>query len=693
MCGHEKGGMFMYQNSKMKKSLSILCIAFLLLTLVPAAAFAADTETIDLSKYTNTSYYYNGNIITVDEENGEDANGNPIYAKAVIVGDGKIAAVAYTDAEAEVLANTVQKYNCRRIDLKGQTMIPAFVDPHGHIDMVDQYYSASPAKDIVSLEMLVEQGKKDFNTWLNDKTYDDVYGPNEPGGKYWFVTHGFDNTAFKTNNFDKDAYAMPTKDILDKISTEYPIIYIHASNHLCGVNSLGLELLKEKMDAMKKAAPQQYAYFNPEINWDKDENGEYTGILREGGFYALYMAEPVLTNPARTRIPNPAGTLANAMDTYASYGMTTAVGGGGLKMADLTAQIPSRERIIDINNVVGYENKKLFDGYTSATSPRNANNLRSHCIKIFLDGSPQGKTAWFAVDPTDPSGGGYYRDTHETLLDGKTNAWWYAEAEGKKMDSKVLTAQFADCIKSGLQFTCHTNGTGAIQQFIDCYRDALKQCGVDINDPAAVAAVQNRIRPVLIHAQTITMDQIDECKALGINISFFVDHVYYYGDYHLYSTLGPVRGQLVSPMASAMKDDKINVTVHQDAPISTPDMLFSIYNAANRITRDGQAIGRGSADGSSDKDARITDWQNKKYDTQDERISAYAALKTTTINGAWQHFEENQKGSITVGKQADFVILNVNPLSDEFLGLTPMEAKGATFIEQTINNGRVIYDK
>ena len=45
-----------------------------------------------------------------------------------------------------------------------------------------------------------------------------------------------------------------------------------------------------------------YAYVNPEVNWDKDENGEYTGILREGGFYALYMVEPVLTDNSRTRI-------------------------------------------------------------------------------------------------------------------------------------------------------------------------------------------------------------------------------------------------------------------------------------------------------------------------------------------------------------------------------------------------------
>lgn len=77
----------MVQNSNMKKGLSILCIVFLLLTLFPMATFAADEETIDLSKYKNTSYYYNGTIITVDEEQGEDADGNPIYAQAVIVGE------------------------------------------------------------------------------------------------------------------------------------------------------------------------------------------------------------------------------------------------------------------------------------------------------------------------------------------------------------------------------------------------------------------------------------------------------------------------------------------------------------------------------------------------------------------------------------------------------------------------------
>ena len=73
-------------------------------------------------------------------------------------------------------------------------------------------------------------------------------------------------------------------------------------------------------------------------------------------------------------------------------------------------------------------------------------------------------------------------------------------------------------------------------------------------------------------------------------------------------------------------------------------------------------------------------------------MSAYEALKCVTINSAWQHYEENDKGSISVGKQADFAILNVNPLTDEFLGLDPEDAQFGEFVEQTINDDEVIYE-
>ncbi len=651
---------------------------------------ATISDDIDLSAYEKVSYYHNGEIITVDENAGENASGDPVYAKAVLVGDGIIIAVAYSDEEVAELEALLKDADYEDIDLKGETMIPAFVDAHSHINTVDQYADASPSSGVTSLEALVEVGKQDFDAWVNDHTYDADYGPNEPGGKFWFVTNGFDNTAFVDGweEMGLAPYAMPTKEVLDQISTEYPIFYTHASGHMGVVNSLGLEIAQQKMEELGLEDT-----INPSVNWDVDENGEYTGVMREGGMSIIFTIGAETPEVART--PSTSDVLANAMDVYASYGITTGIiGAGGGDQRPVVAGISDDERIIDISALMSYDSREtLSGGKSSADQTYDENGFKYNGVKLFGDGSPQGKTAWFAKDDSDTvSGGGYYRDANETLLtnEDENTAWWWGEAEGKRVENDVLTEQFTNLVDEGITFHFHANGTGAIQQFIDCYRQALINNGVDVNDEAAVMAMADKIRPVIIHAQTITDEQMKEAADLGITLSFFTDHVFYYGDYHLYSTLGPVRGQLISPMATALEDG-INMTMHQDSPIAPPKMLLSVYDAATRITRDGQPIGRGSADGSSDNDARITDWTNKQYDTRDERISAYEALKCVTINSAWQIFEENEKGSISVGKQADFAILNVNPLTDEFLGLDPEDVQYGDFVEQTINNDKVIY--
>lgn len=647
---------------------------------------------LNLANYSEVTYYHNGEIITVDEKAGEKASGDPISAKAVLVGDGYILAVAYTDkevAEIEKLLETAEDY--QDYDLQGTTMIPAFVDAHSHIEMVDQNFDASPSAGVTSLQALIDIGKQDFDTWVNDHEFDEEYGPIQPGGKFWFVTNGFDNTAFKEAEFGKKPYAMPTKEILDEISTDYPIVYIHASSHLGALNSLAMQMLEQAV----AASPQLKAYANPDANWDKDANGEYTGIVRESGFYVL-AAMQVLWSPQANRTPSASGVLANAMDVYASNGIATGISGsnGGDRNA-VMAGIPEDERILDMTGLIDYAQYDAVMGNTAtADSTYNKNGVKHGAVKLFLDGSPQGKTAWFQEDPNDPSGGGYYRGPDETVLtnEDENTKWWWGEKEGKKVSTEQLTEQFTALMKKGVQFHAHANGTAAIQQYIDAYRNALVNCGVDLKDKKQVAAMQDKIRAVIIHSQTITQKQLKECKELGLNISFFTDHVYYYGDYHMFSTLGPVRGQIISPMADALADGMdINVTMHQDSPVAPPNMLFSIYNAANRITRDGQPIGRGSADGSSDNDSRIKDLTNKQYDTRDERVEAYEAMKCVTINSAWQNFEEDEKGSISVGKQADFAVLSMNPLSGDFLNLDPEDVQKGGFVVETINNDRVIY--
>ena len=92
-------------------------------------------------------------------------------------------------------------------------------------------------------------------------------------------------------------------------------------------------------------------------------------------------------------------------------------------------------------------------------------------------------------------------------------------------------------------------------------------------------------------------------------------------------------------------------------------MLETIWCAVNRKTKNGVILG------------------------ENQRISPIDALKAVTINAAYQYFEEDIKGSIETGKQADFVILNENPIEVE-----PDKIKDIIVLE-TIKNGEVIYKK
>ena len=90
--------------------------------------------------------------------------------------------------------------------------------------------------------------------------------------------------------------------------------------------------------------------------------------------------------------------------------------------------ISEDERIIDIISLMSYDASSSLDGgQASADHDYDDTGLKYGAVKLFGDGSPQGKTAWFAKDDSDTvSGGGYYRDANETLLANTddSNAWW-----------------------------------------------------------------------------------------------------------------------------------------------------------------------------------------------------------------------------------------------------------------------------
>ncbi|MCD7855391.1 MAG: amidohydrolase family protein [Clostridiales bacterium] len=668
-------------------------------TTTEAVAEETTEEYINLSDYENTQLYYNGTIYTVDEDY-EGIYGDVPTAESVLVGNGKIIAVAYTDSENEKLERSAELYNSKQINLDGKTVVPAFQDAHSHLDMADQYPDAGPAAGVTGYDSLISEGKKALQSWLDDNpeiTSGSALVTDEAASdsavsvsSYWFVTHGYDNTAFK-----EDGYAHPTRQILDEISTEYPIVYIHTSDHMGVVNTAALKLIIESEEA--QSVYRTYVY----PNWDGigltqseiasgiadgtfdiwDHFDDLTGLLRENGFYQLYgyMGGPyVLGNSDATKTGTTEEIIAHAMELYASYGITTGVIGGGssaAKIAAVESLYESGEAIIDIQHMMGSLGSWFGEDGSAGQTYESGSKVTG--VKIFQDGSPQGKTAWFSVDENDPDGakGGYYKLEGEIRTDEDTYYWG---EDNKKIEDDALLSEFVELIEAKVQFTSHCNGTGAIQQFIDNYETALKQVyGVSELTQEIIDEAKENVRPTIIHAQTATADQVKKCSELGISISFFTDHVYYFGDYHLSSTLGPVRGQTISPMATALSYGDINVTMHQDTPVAVPNMLFSIYNAVNRITRDGEEIGHGAV--------------VNGYETTDERIDAYNALKAVTINSAWQNFDENEKGSITEGKQADFAILSIDPLSREFSELDTEAARTGAFVVQTINDGNTVY--
>lgn len=201
-----------------------------------------------------------------------------------------------------------------------------------------------------------------------------------------------------------------------------------------------------------------------------------------------------------------------------------------------------------------------------------------------------------------------------------------------------------------MQILAHCNGDAACGQYIRVFEKAAAAEGKTL--PAD-------IRPVMIHAQLLGLDQIPNVKAMGMIPSFFAGHVYHWGDIHA-DNLGMERASHISPAASAEKEG-IAYTFHQDAPVIEPDMLETVWCAVNRCTKNGKVLG------------------------SKERISVTDALKAVTVNTAYQYFEERERGSIAPGKRADFVILSENPLEKDKMQIRDIR------VLATIKDGDVIY--
>lgn len=527
--------------------------------------------------------YYNGDIITMEKN---------LYTEAILIEDSLIKDIGTKNYIFSLKDSTTEF-----IDLKGKTLLPSFIDSHSHITALANTLSLIDLSGVTSFNVLVDT----LNEFKNNKYLKD---------NQWILGFGYDNNLFKEKEH-------PTKDILDKVSTKNPILITHASGHMGVVNSKALDI------------------FNITSNTSDPDGGVIgrfhgttvpNGYLEENAFMqnACKMPKPDLEDLLTL--------LDQAQDIYLSNGITT-VQDGLLKDSEfaMLKLMSDKKRLkVDIVGYIDLKNAKHLIKNNPSIVKKYKNNFKLGGYKIFLDGSPQGKTAWLT----------------KPYINNSNNANDYSGYpiyNDEQVDFFVKTS-----LCENLQLLAHCNGDAACQQLINSFQSIG-----NVSNP------EKNIRPVMIHAQTVREDQLTEMSKLNMIASFFVAHTYFWGDVHI-QNLGEKRAFEISPVNAAIKNNVI-YTFHQDSPVIPPNMIFTLWCAVNRISKNGITLG------------------------ENEKISPLDALKAITINAAYQYFEEDIKGSIKPGKLADLVILDKNPLK-----VNPMNIKDINILE-TIKEGKSLF--
>jgi predicted amidohydrolase YtcJ len=536
--------------------------------------------------------YYGGDILTMESD-------APVYAQALVEQQGKI---VFVGDKSKALAKFS---DASLVDLQGKALLPGFIDGHGHVHGVGFQASSanllpSPDGEGDSVEAIVEI-LKEYVQNPDNKDFIQAAG--------WIVGFGYDDAQL-------DRY--PTAADLDRVSKDIPIVIVHTSGHLSVVNNKGLQV-----SGITAASKDPAGGIIRRIAGTQQPSG----ILEEvAHFQVLFPLLGTFDDDTQDQM------LLKGQQAYASFGYTTAQEGRATAEG-LETMIRAAKNHALLLDVVAYPDMAGNEKYLASEYAANdyLNQFRIGGVKLNLDGSPQGKTAWL----THP---------YHVVPNGQDATY--------KGYSSFTDEQSADLVakafENNWQILVHANGDAAIDQFINSIDVATKQHG-NIDR-----------RPVLIHGQTLRKDQIQKLVDLKIFPSLFPMHTFYWGDWHAESVLGHPRADSISPTKSVL-DAGLMFTSHHDAPVAKPNAFRVIDATVNRTTRSGKVLG------------------------PEERVSVYVALKAMTEWAAYQHFEEDNKGTLTVGKAADLIILDHNPLKVEKANLLNIK------VMQTIKAGKAVY--
>ena len=488
------------------------------------------------------------------------------------------------------------------INMEGKTILPSFIDSHSHFSAVANSFLEVDLNECTSFEEIK-------NKILKYKAKNNIADDE------WIIANGYDNNILKEQRH-------PNINFLDTLNINNPVVLKHKSGHMGVFNKKALEILN-----INENTP------SPEGGKIEIKDGKLTGYLEETAFVNYQKQVPM---PSMDKLLK---AYEKAQDEYLSYGITTLQEGYMSKeLLNIYKELIKQNKLkLDVVGYPDYDSIKEY-AHTFPNSYKKCNNhFKIQGIKMILDGSPQGRTAWMK-EP--------YESEKQNTIENKED---YKGYPAMKYDDIVRNIEYAK--ENDLQILAHCNGDAAAEEYIkallECEENGpsyQKQENIQMQEYEQQEKKLNNnnvqkikdLRPVIIHAQLISKEDLLKAKEIGAIPSFFVAHVYYWGDVHL-KNFGIKRASRISPVKESV-DNNMIFTLHQDSPIIRPNMLETIWCAVKRQTKSGKILGK------------------------DERISVYDALKGVTINAAYSYFEEEKKGSIEEGKKAQFVVLDKNIL-------------------------------
>ena len=390
-----------------------------------------------------STLFLGGDIITMTDRTAE----------AVVAEDGRIVAVGkadelrarYPDAEVR--------------DLGGRTLMPGFVDAHGHF-----------AAYAMSLLQLSLRDARDMRTLLDSISGRRASTPE--GG--WVDARDYDPSKLSER---RD----PTLEELDSACPDRPLCLHHVSGHLGLFNSV----------AMRTLGVDSYR-------------------LEEGPFISAIQGIPMGSPEDIWH------AFMEAQGRFASYGITTAQEALiKREMVPLVRPlIDSPEFWIDILGFADAAHRAEVMDMLGIPAGEWRGHLKVKGVKILLDGSPQGGTAWMA----------------EPYLDGHNGS--------ATTDPTDLRRYLREAAELGLEVAVHCNGDAACRELVAAAEEVGRDTGLEQH-------------VVMIHAQFLTPDLMDRMKGIGMEPSFFVSHSWYWGDLYV-ELFGRKRMLVISLLAAAL---------------------------------------------------------------------------------------------------------------------------------------------